>query len=387
MEERLLKLGFWQFLPMGNGKAAAPSKTEKASSSVQEQAGVHPYPDWTVMQAYYGPGIAMPPPYFGTAVTSGHAPSYVWGPQPLMPPFGAPFPAMYPHGGVYAHPSVPLGVQAVVTSTASEAAKLTQETPVKSPSNKDHGLTKKLRGHDGLSMTVCNGKDKNEAGDTAYTQSQSTEGGIDGSSDGSDGNSNQSQKKRALDDTAAGKPVATSSVPGLADRVSTAAKAKFSAPVSLPNGAVAPNGDGDVRELKRERRKQSNRESARRSRLRKQAETEELALKVETLRVENLNLKSEISRLSENSAKLRQENSVLMEKLNNVQQGLSLDRSSDKVEDQTSPSAGIENFLSKINEPTTVSRSEQQDNETRDNAGKLHQLLETSPRADAAIAV
>ncbi len=43
--------------------------------------------------------------------------------------------------------------------------------------------------------------------------------------------------------------------------------------------------------MKRQRRKQSNRESARRSRLRKQAECEDLGVKVSTLDMENKSLK------------------------------------------------------------------------------------------------
>ncbi|AQK40945.1 Putative bZIP transcription factor superfamily protein [Zea mays] len=53
----------------------------------------------------------------------------------------------------------------------------------------------------------------------------------------------------------------------------------------------------DERELKRERRKQSNRESARRSRLRKQQECEELAQKVTDLTVVNGMLRSELDEL------------------------------------------------------------------------------------------
>ncbi|KAI3990492.1 hypothetical protein MKX01_022792, partial [Papaver californicum] len=68
----------------------------------------------------------------------------------------------------------------------------------------------------------------------------------------------------------------------------------------------------DDRDLKRQRRKQSNRESARRSRLRKQAESEELTLKVESLIFENMALKSEMRRLAEDSEKLRLENTSLM---------------------------------------------------------------------------
>lgn len=53
------------------------------------------------------------------------------------------------------------------------------------------------------------------------------------------------------------------------------------------------HGITDERELKRLRRKQSNRESARRSRLRKQAECEQLAQRVKELATENARLKEE----------------------------------------------------------------------------------------------
>ncbi|XP_026452943.1 bZIP transcription factor RISBZ2-like isoform X2 [Papaver somniferum] len=59
------------------------------------------------------------------------------------------------------------------------------------------------------------------------------------------------------------------------------------------------------REIKRDRRKPSNRESARRLRLRKQAEPEELATKVEVLYVENMYLKSKISQLAEKPENLK----------------------------------------------------------------------------------
>lgn len=88
---------------------------------------------------------------------------------------------------------------------------------------------------------------------------------------------------------------------------SSSMNANSSSPV-LPSEAWIQND----RELKRERRKQSNRESARRSRLRKQAEAEELAIKVESLKTENMALKSELSRLTDNSERLRVENATLM---------------------------------------------------------------------------
>jgi plant G-box-binding factor len=68
----------------------------------------------------------------------------------------------------------------------------------------------------------------------------------------------------------------------------------------------------DERQLKRERRKQANRESARRSRLKKQAEVEGVMMRYESLNVENVALKTELDQLKEDSEKLRNENAALM---------------------------------------------------------------------------
>ena len=67
----------------------------------------------------------------------------------------------------------------------------------------------------------------------------------------------------------------------------------------------------DERELKRQRRKQSNRESARRSRLRKQAECEELGSRVGGLTEENEKLRGEVKRLQEQCAALSEDNKKL----------------------------------------------------------------------------
>ncbi|KAI5072582.1 hypothetical protein GOP47_0012688 [Adiantum capillus-veneris] len=84
-----------------------------------------------------------------------------------------------------------------------------------------------------------------------------------------------------------------------------------------------PSSDGgstdywiqDEKELKRQRRKEANRESARRSRMRKQAECDELAEKVQALTAENDSLKMEVERLSELCQKLSAENLSLLEQL------------------------------------------------------------------------
>lgn len=71
----------------------------------------------------------------------------------------------------------------------------------------------------------------------------------------------------------------------------------------------------DEKELKRQRRKEANRESARRSRMRKQAECDELAEKVQSLTSENESLRMEVDRLGELCQKLTSENQSLLERL------------------------------------------------------------------------
>jgi plant G-box-binding factor len=146
------------------------------------------------------------------------------------------------------------------------------------------------------------------------------------------------------------------------------------------------------RELKRERRKQSNRESARRSRLRKQAESEDLAHKVEALIAENVALKSEIGQFTEKSEKLRQENAALMEKMKNAKQlGGHKQITLKSIDDEIAPTDNTENLLSKVdNTPGSVDRNTEGVGETYEKNSnsntKLHQLLDTSPRADAVAA-
>ncbi|XP_058069100.1 G-box-binding factor 1-like isoform X2 [Magnolia sinica] len=97
--------------------------------------------------------------------------------------------------------------------------------------------------------------------------------------------------------------------------------AAVASPGVLPTGMIGPEGFMpenqwmDERELKKWKRKQSNRESARRSRLRKQAECEELAARVHTLNEENQTLKNEIQRLSGECDKLTSENVTIKERL------------------------------------------------------------------------
>eukprot|EP00262_Sarcandra_glabra_P019891 TRINITY_DN7726_c0_g1_i2.p1 TRINITY_DN7726_c0_g1~~TRINITY_DN7726_c0_g1_i2.p1 ORF type:complete len:438 (-),score=96.23 TRINITY_DN7726_c0_g1_i2:233-1546(-) len=436
---------------MGNSEDGTPSKSEKASSPVQEQTNIHAYPDWNAIQAYYGPGVNMPPPYFNSAITPGHTPHpYMWGPQQLMPPYGTPFAAIYSHGGVYAHPSMPplgshlLGHGITSSATTGEAVMaipLSMETPAKSSSNKDRDSVKKLKGFDVLAVSIGSVNAENMVGGASFGQSQSSECGTEGSSDGSYGNTAQggSQRQRKIigkDKSATGKDgkvdaqgitanggeanafsngslgvtvasvagkqvgtaTSTSMTPGIEFLGSISGKAKTGTTTLPPTGAIVSTHDGlpsemwiqaqDERELKREKRKQSNRESARRSRLRKQAESEELAMKVESLSTENMALRSELNRLTENSEKLRRENSALMEKLKNAQPGHAGETTPTNIETEGTQSTGIANLLSKIqNNSRSVGRNGHRENEAHEkSSGKFHRLLESNARSDAVAA-
>lgn len=71
----------------------------------------------------------------------------------------------------------------------------------------------------------------------------------------------------------------------------------------------------DEREVKKLRRKQSNRESARRSRLRKQAECEELGVKVQRLSNDNEQLQNELFQMRQKCDTLTSENNQLQRQL------------------------------------------------------------------------
>ncbi|GER42583.1 G-box binding factor type leucine zipper factor [Striga asiatica] len=324
---------------MGSGEDGTPTKSSKPASSVQEASSTPTtpaYPDWSSsMQAFYGPGAT--PPFFAPPVGSPTPHPFLWGGQhPLMPPYGTPvYPAMYPPGGVYAHPNMVMN-PGNVHGTA--------ELDGKANDGKDRPSSKKTKGASGNNGSIGlktgdGGKATSGSGNDVGTQSG--ESGSEGSSDASDDNNQDFSKTKkgsfdqmlvdganaqnhsvqsSLQPSAAGNPVA--SVPATNLNIGmdlwNASPAGSGSMPMRPNQNVPPHvapSGMDERELKRQKRKQSNRESARRSRLRKQAECEELQHRVEVLNNENHTLRDELRRLSEECEKLTSENITIKEEL------------------------------------------------------------------------
>lgn len=313
---------------------------------MQETPPAPSYPDWsTSMQAYYGAGAT---PFFASTVASPTPHPYMWGSQhPLIPPYGTPipYPAIYPPGGVYAHPSMAMTPGAVHAN---------MELDEKTPDGKEQVLAKKSKGTSGLKAGES-GKTASGSGNDGGTLS--AESGSEGSSEASDENTNQKEsaatKKGSFDlmlvdganapnspvdanlsASVQGKPVA--SVPATNLNIGMEL---WTPPAGVgavktrqnPTGAATPptmigrEASGpdhqwiqDERELKRQKRKQSNRESARRSRLRKQAECEELQARVENLNNENHTLRDELQTLSDECQKLKSENNSIKDELTRV---------------------------------------------------------------------
>ncbi|CAM8985677.1 unnamed protein product [Rhodiola kirilowii] len=321
---------------MGTGEETTAARTPKAASSTQETPTTPSYPDWSNMQAYYGANGA-PPPFFVSNIASPPPHPYMWAGQPMMSPYGA-YPGLYPSGGVYAHPAMPL-----TTVTTQPHADL----EVKAYDGKDRASSKKSKGNSGNSG---NGGKVGESGKVVSDSgndgaSQSADSGSEGSTDASDENTDHqglsankkgsfnqmlAEAASAHNSTVQGKPVSVpatnlnigmdiwSATPAGVGTVKMRPVSTAIVPgISGGRDGVMPESQWfqDERELKRQKRKQSNRESARRSRLRKQAECEELQVKVEKLNNENRDLKEELQRLSEECSQLLTENASIKEEL------------------------------------------------------------------------
>ncbi|XP_048319625.1 bZIP transcription factor 16 isoform X2 [Ziziphus jujuba] len=316
----------------------APTTTQEQSSATSTGAV---NADWSGFQAY----SPIPPP--GFLASSPQAHPYMWGVQHIMPPYGTPphpYVAMYPHG-VYAHPSMPPGSYPFspfampspngIAEASGNTTPGSMEADGRPTEVKEKLPIKRSKGSLG-SLNMITGKN-NEHGKTSGASangaySKSAESGSEGTSDGSDVNSQDDSQLKS------GCGQDSLEVPGPATNLNIGMdywSAQAASPIPAMRGKVpsTPVAGGivtagsrdsaqlwlqDERELKRQRRKQSNRESARRSRLRKQAECDELAQRAEALKEENANLRSEVNRIRSEYEQLLSENASLKERLGEV---------------------------------------------------------------------
>ncbi|KAB2088490.1 hypothetical protein E1A91_A03G002700v1 [Gossypium mustelinum] len=358
-----------------------PASSSQEPSSTTNSAGPA-NADWSGFQAY------SPIPPHGFLASTPQAPPYMWGVQHIMPPYGTPphpYVAMYPHGGIYAHPSIPPGSypfspfampspNGIVEASGNTPGNM--EADGKPSDVKEKLPIKRSKGSLG-SLNMITGKNNNlgkESGASANgAYSRSAESGSEGTSEGSDENSHNdshlksggrldsgegeaSQNGNSAHGPQNGGPntmvntglpivpistaVATTAVPGPTtnlhigmDYWGSPASSTIPAmrgkvpPTPVAGGIVTPASRDSVqsqiwlqdeRELKRQRRKQSNRESARRSRLRKQAECDELAQRAEVLKEDNANLRSEANRIKSEYEQLLAENTSLKERLKEI---------------------------------------------------------------------
>ncbi|KAF7127088.1 hypothetical protein RHSIM_Rhsim11G0032400 [Rhododendron simsii] len=398
---------------MGSSETNKPKELKTPSALASSTPTGTTNPDWSGFQAY----SPMPPP--GLLASSPQAHPYMWGVQHIMPPYGTtphPYVAVYPHGGIYAHPSItpgsypfspfpvpsPNGVAEASGNTLSS-----METDGKLSEGREKLPIKRSKKSLSSSNTVSgknNGPGKTSGALANGVCSRSAESASEHSSEGSDADSQNvgltnevgirarffgrfgseaSQNSGAIYGSQNGGPntsptmvnhtmaIMPPCVPGpttnlnigmdywgagpIAGGMITAGSRESiqSQPwpqdfwrsieglmgfgmlvkgrrywgglgfevfqrfqgVSMLKMTSGSYGGGwqayDERELKRQRRKQSNRESARRSRLRKQTECDELALRTEVLNEENATLRTDLSRIRSEYEQLLTENASL----------------------------------------------------------------------------
>ncbi|XP_044407687.1 protein SENSITIVE TO UV 2 isoform X3 [Triticum aestivum] len=360
---------------MGSNDPSTPPKASKPPEQEQPPATTSGttapvYPEWPGFQGY----PAMPPHgFFPPPVAAGQAHPYMWGAQHMVPPYGTPPPPymMYPPGTVYAHPTTPgvhpfhypmqtngnlepAGAQgaapgAAETNGKNEPGKTSGPSANGVTSNSESGSDSESEGSDANSQNDSHSKenDVNENGSAQNGVSHSSShgtfnkpmplvpvqsgaviGGVAGPATnlnigmdywGATGSSPvPAMRGKAPSGSARGEQW-TKILPLKTGMSCYVTRMFFSEKggllVCIPPFSPCINVGQDERELKKQKRKLSNRESARRSRLRKQAECEELGQRAEALKSENSSLRIELDRIKKEYEELLSKNTSLKREL------------------------------------------------------------------------
>ncbi|KAF3435616.1 hypothetical protein FNV43_RR22707 [Rhamnella rubrinervis] len=308
----------------GAKEVTAAAESVEPSVSTQNVPSTLSLPDWSNhAQQFYHFG-ATPHPFYTTSTpVSPNFYPYVLNQHQLMQVYGTSvqYPAQYKHNQLPAYPNI--NGQGVV---------LTVPIKVKNPNEKDLGSMRKCKGiseskslvetHLGESgnRTLPSG----ERGDGALQRAAI---GIEDSSDESgvaDKNMSAAKKQRFNQRLVDGATLQTDSTSrsrdvntdlALQDSVVNMARTNANMGMNLSWSspqAILPKDENDQR---KERRKQSNRESAKRSRLRRQQECEKLQATVEVLRGECSTLKNEYLKVYAKCSKLVKEIDSTMDEM------------------------------------------------------------------------
>ncbi|KAG2255809.1 hypothetical protein Bca4012_092820 [Brassica carinata] len=256
-------------------------------------------PDWSGFQAY------SPMPPHGYVASSPQPHLYMWGVQHMMmPPYGTPPPPMYPPGGMYGHPSsLPPGSYPYSPYGMAEASGNTEGGGSKQAEVKEKLPIKRSKGSLGsLNMIIG----KNDTGKNSCSKRHSAS---DGSSEGNDADSQNdsgsrnngkdviSQRTRSFPSLPTGVPGPPTNLNIGMDYWSGHGNVSTTVPgVVVVDGFSITNMDTgfDERELKRQKRKQSNRNMLVDPGC---AECDELAQRADVLNGENASLRAEINKL------------------------------------------------------------------------------------------
>ncbi|XP_020517980.1 bZIP transcription factor 16 isoform X2 [Amborella trichopoda] len=307
---------------MGNEEMDAPAKTSKASSLQEQLPTSVPamvYSDWH--QAFYNSAgtTPIPSPFFHSPVPSGpQAHPFMWGSQGNA--HGADLESKSSKGKVRTRPKrfkESLGSLNMLTSRSNEMGVGASRNVLFSQS-RESGSEASSAGSDANSQTGSHEKPPNQ-------------GPVEGD-DAQDGNSDTRalSSQTLMNQTMTLMPMPPSGIGGPMTNLNIGTdywSASSPSPMATIRGKHPASGTKpsieswlkDEKERKRERRKLSNRESARRSRLRKQVECEKLSNRVENLTEEKQALEAELEHLQEECDRFAEENSSLNEMLKQQQ--------------------------------------------------------------------